>query len=237
METVECDNCGDTKQVYPSNNSDNNFCDRECLIEHRQSGMWSLEYDELKDADWIRHRHHDLGMTYREIAEELGCSHSNVHKRAQQHGIEPQRERYVKLADPKWLREHNHEKELRLYEIANLIGCTRSAVGFAMKRHGLEIRRHHAKGEDSPFWEEGYDRYYGANWQETREKARERDNYCCQDCGIGEEELGVGLHVHHIRPIKEYDDVEDANTLDNLVSLCQPCHNKWEGIQLKPDNR
>ena len=238
MKTVVCENCGDEVDKYPSQITDgNNFCGEECMYDWREDNTFYSKYPELEDPEWIRERHHDRGMTYREISEELGCSHSNVHKRAQQHGIEPQRERYNKLADKEWLREHNHDKQMRLYEMANLIGCTRSAVGFAMKRHQLEIQRHHAKGENSPFWEEGYDRYYGANWQEKRKEARERDGYKCQDCGVSEQELEIPLHVHHINPIKNFDDVEDANRLSNLVSLCQPCHNRWEGIPLKPDDR
>jgi 5-methylcytosine-specific restriction endonuclease McrA len=207
--------------------------------EYQQEQTWCIDYEELMNPEFIRKRHHDRGMTCAEIAEEVGCSVSQVHKRLRQYDIEPQREKYVELADPKWLKKHNHDKEMRLYEMANLIGCTRSAIGFAMKRHGLEVKRHHSNptGEDSPFWEEGYNHYYGPNWQEKREQARQRDGYKCQDCGVSEQSLEIPLHVHHINPLKNFDDIEEANRLENLVSLCQPCHNRWEGIPLKPDNR
>ena len=240
MKTFYCDNCGEQFEKYKSQvNGDKCFCKPECQHEWREGKEFYHQYTELKDPEFIRKRHHDRGMTMEEIADEVGCSSSQVHKRARKHGIEPQRERYVELADEEWLLEHNHEKEMRLYEMANLIGCTRSAVGFAMRRKGLEVKRHHSnpKGENSPFWEEGYDHYYGPNWQEKREEARSRDGYKCQDCGVAEEDLEIPLHVHHINPLKNFDDVEDANRLSNLVSLCQPCHNRWEGIPLKPDNR
>lgn len=240
MKALTCENCGDEFERYPSQITDgDNFCSRDCMYDWREDNTFYSKYPELEDREFIRERHHDRGMTMEEIAEEVGCSSSQVHKRARQHDIEPQREKYVELADEDWLRKHNHEKEMRLYEMANLIGCTRSAVGFAMRRKDLEVKRHHSnpKGENSPFWEEGYDHYYGPNWQEKREEARSRDNYRCQDCGVHEDELDIPLHVHHINPLKNFDDVEEANKLTNLVSLCQPCHNRWEGIPLKPDNR
>jgi predicted HNH restriction endonuclease len=43
--------------------------------------------------------------------------------------------------------------------------------------------------------------------------------------------------VHHITPIRDFDTPEEANTLDNLITLCEPCHAQWEGLYLRPDNR
>jgi len=82
------------------------------------------------------------------------------------------------------------------------------------------------KGENSPTWAGGDIDYYGANWYEQRRKAREREGYCCKDCGITEEELGKELSVHHIIPFRMFDDYRKANELDNLVAICEPCHRK-----------
>jgi len=238
MKAVECDNCGEELRRYQSRIKDTNFCDKECMYEYQTGKQSWVEYPELEDPDWIRERHHERGMTYGEISEELGCSQSNVHKRAKQHGIEPQREKYTELADVDWLKELNHDKDMRLGEIANLIGCTRSAVGYALRRNGIEVKNYLPEGEENYFWKGGSDRdrYYGPNWQEKRDAVRERDNYECQDCGVDESELDTELHVHHIQPKRKFDDIEQANRESNLVALCQPCHNKWEGIPLKPDN-
>lgn len=65
---------------------------------------------------------------------------------------------------------------------------------------------------------------YGPLWPTQRDRARNRDNYTCQLCGITEGELGHELSVHHIRPFRESGD----NSLENLICLCDKkdsgCH-------------
>lgn len=83
-------------------------------------------------------------------------------------------------------------------------------------------------GENSGTWAGGDITYYGPNWLSQRKKARERDNFTCQDCGITEEQYGRELSVHHIIPFREFNgDWEKANQLSNLITLCEyPCHRK-----------
>lgn len=90
-------------------------------------------------------------------------------------------------------------------------------------------------GEDHPRFEEGRRvLYYGPNWHTQKRAARERDGYECQECGITDAEhqdrYDRRLTVHHITPIKEFVDQtgeldhEAANRLENLDTLCIPCH-------------
>lgn len=93
-------------------------------------------------------------------------------------------------------------------------------------------------GEDHPRWAGGYSDYYGANWERQRRRALERDGYRCVVCRLSHEDhverFGHGLHVHHVRPIREFDEKEVANALNNLTTMCRDCHAKWEGIPLRP---
>lgn len=85
---------------------------------------------------------------------------------------------------------------------------------------------------------------YGPNWKEQRRKALERDGYTCQYCGKqANQEKWWQIHVHHKRKIRWfYDhevqaiDYENANDLDNLVTLCKACHeaadSKLKGFSL-----
>jgi hypothetical protein len=80
---------------------------------------------------------------------------------------------------------------------------------------------------------------YGEGWnEEKRETVREKYDKECQSCGIAQEKVvqitGRKLSVHHIRPAKEFDNPERRNAVDNLVPLCNTCHQKWEGIPLRP---
>lgn len=71
---------------------------------------------------------------------------------------------------------------------------------------------------------------YGDNWLEQREKALERDGEACQGCGSVDD----ALQVHHVRPVRTFDHPNDANLLDNLVTMCAGCHGRWEGLPVRP---
>ncbi len=68
---------------------------------------------------------------------------------------------------------------------------------------------------------------YGPNWNRQRDLARERDHYTCQNCG--RRENGLQHHVHHKIPFRQWPSYEQANRLENLVTLCPACHKKAEG--------
>lgn len=92
--------------------------------------------------------------------------------------------------------------------------------------------------ENHARWNGGSPNYYGSNWKAQRKRALERDGHICQVCGITNDEhkanFGDSLHVHHINPIRNFDKPEQGNFLENLITLCRSCHNRWEGIPLRP---
>lgn len=102
----------------------------------------------------------------------------------------------------------------------------------------------HITGEDSPRWKGGGELYYGPNWRRQRRKRLEYDDYECQRCGLtvdeSKDEFGRELEVHHQAPVREFYDGDDppdwevVNDLDNLVTLCLPCHRKVEKLPVQP---
>lgn len=80
-------------------------------------------------------------------------------------------------------------------------------------------------GDKHPLWVGGNTTYRGRGWLEIREKVIERDNGTCRDCG---KYIGKSIPVHHILPFRKFKNHEDANSLDNLMCLCQSCHMKKE---------
>ena len=90
-------------------------------------------------------------------------------------------------------------------------------------------------------WQEGIlarPNEYGPNWRAQRRKALERDGYRCRTCGANGGADGISLHVHHIRPFRDYqytpgvnENYLQANQVDNLVSLCPSCHRRAEAGQ------
>ena len=63
---------------------------------------------------------------------------------------------------------------------------------------------------------------YGPDWEQIRNAVRERDHHVCQNCG--KFEASVKFDVHHIKPFKAFENVADANKMDNLITLCKQCH-------------
>ncbi|MGD8792474.1 MAG: DEAD/DEAH box helicase [Anaerolineae bacterium] len=74
----------------------------------------------------------------------------------------------------------------------------------------------------------------GPNWEQQRNRARERDNHRCRHCGLPERPQR-GHDVHHIQPFRTFgyvrgqnDHYLEANRLENLVTLCRSCHRRVE---------
>jgi len=67
---------------------------------------------------------------------------------------------------------------------------------------------------------------YGPNWNKVRQIVRERDLFTCQMCGALE--IDRPHHVHHKIPLRSFASLDQANTLENLVTLCPSCHRKAE---------
>ncbi|MDA1966212.1 HNH endonuclease [Bacillus cereus] len=67
--------------------------------------------------------------------------------------------------------------------------------------------------------------YDSTAWRRCRELALIRDSYRCQECMKHDPLIPVPADmVHHIKERSEYPEL--ALTLDNLISLCNACHNK-----------
>lgn len=97
------------------------------------------------------------------------------------------------------------------------------------KYHSKEARQKMSnaqKGEKSRFWQGGisFEPYSPEFNERLKKQVRKRDNYRCQECFRHQDELyyknrkKYSLMVHHIDYNKKNSDLE------NLISLCQSCH-------------
>lgn len=64
---------------------------------------------------------------------------------------------------------------------------------------------------------------YGSKWGRIRERVVKRDNYTCQICNLKTKD-NYALNVHHIVPIESFDNIDEANKMSNLQTLCYECH-------------
>ncbi|MFP8955642.1 HNH endonuclease [Natrialbaceae archaeon A-CW3] len=80
---------------------------------------------------------------------------------------------------------------------------------------------------------------YGRSWWAIRRQALDRDNYQCQACGRTRDDLERNPDVHHITPVRQFDDPAEAHTLENVVSLCRSCHRLAEEgtLEVRSDSK
>lgn len=117
-------------------------------------------------------------------------------------------------------------------DVYRLPSCVRQYV-FCNVQCRLQWQREsgYMYGPNSPTWLGGYVDERGPNWTRQTLASRKRDHFTCQRCGATEADIGKALDVHHIKPWRSFaDDWQSANHLDNLISLCNRCHQivEWE---------
>lgn len=69
---------------------------------------------------------------------------------------------------------------------------------------------------------------YNYPFHKNSAKAMKRAGNQCEKCGMGwrecREEYDAPLETHHEKPVREFDDEDDAHSVDNLTLLCPRCH-------------
>lgn len=67
---------------------------------------------------------------------------------------------------------------------------------------------------------------YGKDWKEISQAVKQRDHFTCQNCG--KIESFASFDVHHIKPFKSFSNTRQANSMENLITLCKQCHRQAE---------
>jgi len=208
---IRCDFCGDTVSKPPSvvERADHHFCDKSCY------GRWQSEQKDSRitlECDSAGRSSNDTRSHSGTIRQTISVATSV-------------RESGTSTID---LRQNARTVVRRLSEF-NLISNHLSVTSVVGSASGNGSRR-----QPPTDWKSTPN--YGPLWKERREQTLERDNRTCQACGRTEDDLGYTPRVHHIQPFSVFneEEIETAHDLSNLVSLCEPCHTKWEGIPLRP---
>jgi len=208
-------------------------------IERRSNTDYVSEI--LKDGDELERLYNEEHMHMGEIADLTDVTRSGVERWMKIHDIET----HVSGPRPDEELTKNADRLERLYiddglstrEIAQMFDVSDTTIYHHLKKNGVEMR---TVSEAFDVKEsQNDDIYYGPDWKEKREHAIQSAGESCELCGMSrnqhKNEFGFDLHVHHIRKIRKFDSIKEANELDNLISVCVGCHRKWEGVPLKPD--
>lgn len=62
-----------------------------------------------------------------------------------------------------------------------------------------------------------------------------RDNYTCQKCGHGALDFS-NCNIDHIKPVRKFRNALEANHIENLQTLCIPCHRQKTKSELQGEN-
>jgi len=217
-ETVSCEECGESDEIYPSrrktgeDSSDKYFCSKPCRAAH-----YGREY---------------------ENKETIVCENCGEKFNA------PPSDNRMYCSNECRFNDYPEGPDHWAYNKVS-INCDYCEKEF--KRSPSDIRRknnfcstdcrnlwHSEKfvGKDHHRFIDGTSPNYGTNWKEQRNLARKRDYYTCRACGMSEEKhkelCGKELHVHHKIPRRYYNNMNKANKLFNLITLCASCHSQME---------
>lgn len=223
-----CEHCGDEFEVKPHKKDNKRFCSLECYHNWRGSQDFWKEHPQTKErieleCKWCKREFKVVPSKQ----ERKFCS-KNCHDKY--------RSKFLTGKDNPNYKPKVHEtrickycnEEFETYTFSHVECCSFECRNNWVSKNWV--------GENNPLYEGG-EMYYGENWHRKRKKVLERDNRKCVICKKGKEELGQMPSVHHIKPIRSFDNPEDANKLDNLVTVCEAHHSKIEGWNLKPDIR
>jgi len=208
---VECDNCGDTfeKRKWMVQRSDDDFCSRECKHNiGRETTTCDFCGDEfIAPVCYVENGFRDF------------CSDDCYRESAS--------ERYSGEESPVWRRREvscewcGDPVQRAPSQLSDRNFCSKECQRLWKRETDYNI------GANHPNWAGG-DIPYGAGWDRNRRRARERDNYECQFCGLASDAHklihGEDLHVHHVVKARLIEEDSDRNALDNLISLCRSCH-------------
>lgn len=211
--TVECDNCTEQIEKYPSDVTENNFCDPECHNE------WQRQNRGGEDEDFW-----NGGKTT------ATCDHCG-----DEYEDHPSR---INRTDGTYCSQKCAGKGKRADRVVECHTCgdivdeppnrtNRAERNFCSKDCRSSWMSEYRTGKRSPGWRGGesyHPRNYGPNWNKQRQKAIERDGHRCMLCDSTSD-----LVVHHKRPLRTFDrDKHEwwkrGNALDNLLTLCRSCH-------------
>lgn len=77
-------------------------------------------------------------------------------------------------------------------------------------------------GEEHHHWRPGETGYAG-EWWSVRGTTLGRDDHQYQRYKWTGDEVGRETDVHHVTPVREFEDTQDAHVIETVVTLCRSC--------------
>lgn len=222
MPTIPCDYCGDEHYRRPANLTENNFCSMGC-------------YGEWQSENRAGENHHQ----YNSI--DVECQNCGNEKKVNPSHNEKVDNHFCDIDCQIEYEDRSKENNSQWDGGKTTTSCDYCEDKVSIYPYRLKETNHqfcnqdckdrwttkNFAGKNHPLWDGG-DFYYGDTWPIMRKKVQSRDENICRLCGIGESEIGRKPDVHHIEPVRSFDDCENAHTMDNMIQVCRGCHRTLE---------
>jgi len=204
--------------------------------------------DTLHDRDWLWWAYVEDGISFEELAQELGCAYSVVAHWAHKFGL-PVRGfgHAVYGVGEDWLRKQYAELKLSVQEIAELVGCSGWVINHSLECYGIDKRdkgeimflAHQRQrgsygtqeygdkiaatkmGARNPAWKGGVTPEYQrvrGSLEYAEWREQVLDRYDWACVVCG----GFGPIAHHLASFS--DNLELRMDVDNGVAMCKACH-------------
>lgn len=235
MKTFTCEHC---HKEFPNTKwqKDRRYCSFDCSIAaRRQAVLW-------KECPQCGKK-----FTHRPQKKQVCCSKECADQRRKIPGSNSNTFTCatcgIEFVDTGWAKTRKYcsiecsstvQKRRKKVSCVNCGKVSERTISWAMRGQASfcdrDCRDRWQSGEKHPKFKGGGVRWRGSNWLSQARKARDRDNHCCQHCGISEKKSRKTLDVHHVIPFREFGikRYKEANDLSNLISLCRTCHARAE---------
>jgi endogenous inhibitor of DNA gyrase (YacG/DUF329 family) len=220
---VVCKSCGKQFHLRASRvarSKTGPFCSTECKTKSQELGL---------DIEWLHDQYTNKSRYIKDIATEVGCSYTAVHKALIRANIPRRSRSYAHVG-------RKHAKESIEKIAKSKIGKPRPAE---VCQKISESRMGKYKGAQNPNWRGGlsYEPYCFRFDYKLKENVRDAFGRKCYLCPKTENKRGRKLSVHHV----DYNKSQGCAGLKwSLIPLCSKCHsmtnfNRWYWFALLRD--
>lgn len=217
------------------------------------------------EKQWLREKYIEKDMTQKEISDIVGCHQGTISSKLKHYSIskeklgktkhtcsycsktfkaKPSKNRIYCSRDCKnkaYSEKYSGRNSSRWKGGKVELECIQCGKAFSVKparQNKAKFCSNKCEGKNSRV--ENPKVNYGSSWRKMRKLALQRDNHRCQVCGMTQkkhiEKHDRALEIHHLKPVKEFENPDNAHFLRNLMTVCKQDHSEIEGWQLKPSN-
>jgi len=217
---VNCENCGEKleRAKWRIKSNTNHFCDQDCkkswMENNAPSGEEHHQYNSVVVSCSNCGSEKEVAKGRYQKQENFYC---DIKCQNEKEGV-PERDN-VGLRFEKQCKQCGSSFDVHPYRKEEAEFCSKDCVGLWLSENRSGENHHQFKN---------YEENYGKDWPKERRKAREYYNNQCQVCLDSFDQKEEKIPIHHLIPVGNFEEKNNAHFQENLVQVCRSCHFKLE---------